>query len=116
MDGNFYWIFNELKNMARIGTGLAFKGGRTKQFTLEAMMMRSDYNESNEGNRVVPQAVSAVILMLAAMFLAFLVSSRAFAATPDTATPPTDRYAPQGTALAHVNTREQATSLFGGLQ
>lgn len=42
-------------------------------------MMRSDYDETKEGAGIVTQAISAAVLLLAAMLLAFLISSRAFA-------------------------------------
>jgi hypothetical protein len=61
-------------------------------------MMRSDYDESKEGARIVPQAISAAVLLLAAMFLAFLVSSRAFAEPVAETAGCTDRYAAQAGA------------------
>ena len=66
-------------------------------------MMRSDYDESKEGTRIVPQALSAVALLLAAMLLAFLVSSRAFAEPTPQTSACTARYAVQAGACVPVD-------------
>ncbi len=58
-------------------------------------MMRSDYDESKENARIVPQALSAAVLLIAAMLVAFLISSRAFAVPAPQQAPCTDRYAVQ---------------------